>query len=278
MKTQLQKAEAFVALHQRPGCFIIPNPWDAGTAKMLATLGFEALATTSAGVAFQLGKIDGTGQVTRAETLENARQIVEATHLPVAADLENCFAHDPVEAAKTITMAAGVGLVGGSIEDSTGDSKGPIYDFDHAVARVKAAVAAARALPFPFMLCARSENFLHGRPDLDDTIKRLQAYEAAGADVLYAPGLSDLAQVRTVLAAIKKPFNLLVSSGNAHITQADAAAAGVKRISVGGALARAALGGFLRGAEEMRSAGTFTYGREAAPFATINKLIKGEKP
>ena len=278
MKTQLQKAEAFVTLHQRPVCFIIPNPWDAGTAKMLSTLGFEALATTSAGVAFQLGKIDGTGQVTRAETLENARQIVEATDLPVAADLENCFAHDPVEAAKTITMAADVGLVGGSIEDSTGEATRPIYDFDHTVARVKAAVAAARALPFPFMLCARSENFLHGRPDLDDTIKRLQAYEAAGADVLYAPGLSDLAQVRTVLAAIKKPFNLLVSTGNAHITQADAAAAGVKRISVGGALARAALGGFLRGAEEMRSAGTFTYGREAAPFATINKLIKGEKP
>ncbi len=278
MKTQAQKAEAFVALHQRPGCFIIPNPWDAGTAKMLTTLGFEALATTSAGVAFQLGKIDGIGQVTRAETLDNARQIVEATDLPVAADLENCFADMPDEAAKTITMAAGFGLVGGSIEDSTGRKDGPIYCFEHAVARVEAAVAAARALPFKFMLCARSENFLHGIADLDDTIKRLKAYEAAGADVLYAPGLSDLGQVKTVLAAISKPFNLLVSSGNAHITQADAAVAGVKRISVGGALARAALGGFLRGAEEMRNDGTFTYGREAAPFATINKLIQGEKP
>jgi 2-methylisocitrate lyase-like PEP mutase family enzyme len=175
-------------------------------------------------------------------------------------------------------MAAGVGLVGGSIEDSTGRKDGPIYCFEHAVARVAAAVAAVRALPFKFMLCARSENFLHGIADLDDTIKRLKAYEAAGADVLYAPGLNDMAQVKTVLAAIGKPLNLLVSTGNAHITKADAAAAGVKRISVGGALARAALGGFLRGAEEMWSAGTFTYGREAAPFGKINKLIQGEKP
>jgi 2-methylisocitrate lyase-like PEP mutase family enzyme len=278
MITQKSKAETFAALHQRPGCFIIPNPWDAGTAKMLTTLGFEALATTSAGIAFQLGKIDGTGQVTRAETLENARQIVQATHLPVAADLENCFAHDPVEAAKTITLAAGVGLVGGSIEDATGDTAKPIYEFDHALARVKAAVAAARALPFRFMLCARSENFLHGRPDLADTIKRLQAFEAAGADVLYAPGLNDMAIVRQILAAINKPFNLLISTGNAHISQGEAAAAGVKRISVGGALARAALGGFLSGAEEMKAHGTFTYGRGAAPFPTINKLIKGVKP
>ena len=278
MTTQAQKAEAFAALHARPGCFVLPNPWDAGTAKILTALGFEALATTSAGLAFALGKIDGTGAVTREETLENARQIVDATHLPVAADLENCFADMPDEAAKTITMAAGVGLVGGSIEDSTGRKEGPIYCFEHAVARVEAAVKAARALPFKFMLCARSENFLHGNPDLEDTIKRLQAYEAAGADVLYAPGLNDMTQVKAVLAAIRKPFNLLVSTGNAHVTQAEAAAAGVKRISVGGALARAALGGFLRGAEEMHTAGTFTYGREAASFATINKLIQGVKP
>ncbi len=278
MSKQAKKAEAFAALHQRPGCFIIPNPWDAGTAKMLTTLGFEALATTSAGVAFQLGKIDGTGQVTRAETLENARQIVEATNLPVAADLENCFAHDPAEAAHTITMAADVGLVGGSIEDSTGDAKSPVYSFDVSVARVKAAVAAARALPFRFLLCARSENFLQGRPDLADTIKRLQAYEAVGADVLYAPGLNDIAQIRQVVAAVKKPVNVIVSTGNAHLTQAEILAAGAKRISVGGALARAALGGFLRGAEEMKAKGTFDYGREAAPFAKINKLILGEKP
>ena len=276
MTSQQAKGAAFAALHSRPGCFIIPNPWDAGTAKMLATLGFEALATTSAGLAFALGKIDGTGTVTRTETLENARQIVEATNLPVAADLENCFAHDPTEAAKTITMAAAVGLVGGSIEDSTGDAANPIYDFDAAVARVKAAVAAARALPFQFMLCARSENFLHGRPDLADTIKRLQAFEAAGADVLYAPGLNDMAQIRQILQAVTKPINVLVSTGNAHLTQAELAAAGVKRISVGGALARAAMGGFLRGAQELRDHGTFAYGRDAAPFATINKLIKGE--
>ncbi len=276
MTSQQAKGAAFAALHARPGCFIIPNPWDAGTAKMLATLGFEALATTSAGLAFALGKIDGTGAVTRAETLENARQIVEATELPVAADLENCFAHDPTEAAKTIPMAAEVGLVGGSIEDSTGDAANPIYDFETAVARVRAAVEAARALPFQFMLCARSENFLHGRPDLGDTIKRLQAFEAAGADVLYAPGLNDMAQIQAVLQAVTKPINVLVSTGNAQLTMAELAAAGVKRISVGGALARAAMGGFLRGAQELRDHGTFTYGREAAPFATINKLIKGE--
>jgi 2-methylisocitrate lyase-like PEP mutase family enzyme len=278
MNTQQNKADVFAALHQRPGCFIIPNPWDAGTAKMLTTLGFEALATTSAGVAFQLGKSDGVGEVTRAETLANAKQIVDATNLPVAADLENCFAHDADEAAKTITLAAGAGLVGGSIEDATGDAAQPIYAFDHAVARVKAAVAAAHALPFKFMLCARSENFLHGRPDLADTIRRLQAFEAAGADVLYAPGLADMAQISQVIAAINRPFNLLISSGNAHITQAEASAAGVKRISVGGAMARAALGGFLRGAEEMKAHGTFAYGREAAPFAKINNLIKGVKP
>ena len=276
MPTQKKKAEAFAALHQRPGCFIIPNPWDAGTAKMLTTLGFEALATTSAGLAFALGRIDGSGTVTRAETLENARQIVEATELPVAADLENCFADHPHEAAKTITMAAGVGLVGGSIEDASGDAKTPIYAFD--VARVTAAVAAARTLPFHFMLCARAENFLHGRPDLTDTIKRLQAFEAAGADVLYAPGLNDIAQIRQLVQSVKRPVNVLVSTGNAHLTQSELARAGVKRISVGGALARAAMGGFLRGAHELRDQGAFTYGRDAAPFATINKLIKGEIP
>ena len=278
MPTQKKKAGAFAALHQRPGCFIIPNPWDAGTATMLTTLGFEALATTSAGLAFALGRIDGSGTVTRAETLENARQIVEATELPVAADLENCFADHPHEAAKTITMAAGVGLVGGSIEDASGDAKNPIYDFDVAVARVTAAVAAARTLPFHFMLCARAENFLHGRPDLTDTIKRLQAFEAAGADVLYAPGLNDIAQIRQLVQSVKRPVNVLVSTGNAHLTQSELALAGVKRISVGGALARAAMGGFLRGAHELRDQGAFTYGRDAAPFATINKLIKGETP
>ncbi len=276
MSTQRSKGAAFAALHARAGCFVSPNPWDAGTAKMLAALGFEALATTSAGLAFALGRIDGTGTVTRDETLDNARQIVEATDLPVAADLENCFAHEPDEAAKTITMAAGVGLVGGSIEDATGDKANPIYDFDLAVARVKAAVAAARALPFQFMLCARAENFLHGRPDLADTIKRLQAFEAAGADVLYAPGLNDIAQIRHVVQSVTKPINLLVSTGNAHLTQAELSTVGVKRISVGGALARAAMGGFIRGAQEIRDHGTFAYGRDAAPFATINKLIKGE--
>ena len=274
MRSQMEKAELFRALHARPGAFIIPNPWDAGTAKLLAAMGFEALATTSLGLALTLG---GTN-VSRDAIIENCRLISAATDLPVSADLENCGADDPKLAAEAIRLAAGAGAVGGSIEDSTGDPRQPIYDFTLAVERVQAAVEAARALPFPFTLTARAENLLHGRNDLDDTIRRLQAFEAAGADVLYAPGLNDIAQIRQLVQSVKRPVNVLVSTGNAHLTQSELARAGVKRISVGGALARAAMGGFLRGAHELRDQGAFTYGRDAAPFATINKLIKGETP
>ncbi len=209
--SQTEKAERFVALHARPGAFVIPNPWDAGTARILASLGFEALTTTSAGLAFTLGRRDGAGVVTRDETLANAKAIVDATDLPVAADLENGYGHMPEAAAETIRLAGEMaGLVGGSIEDATGDPGRPIYDFQHAVERVAAAAEAARALPFPFVLVGRAENFLHGRPDLDDTIRRLQAFEAVGADALYAPGLTRAEDIQTVCAAVRKPVNAVM--------------------------------------------------------------------
>ena len=274
MTTQAEKAERFRKLHAS-GTFVIPNPWDAGSAKILASLGFEALATTSAGAAFTLGRVDGT--MTRDESLANAAAICAATHLPVSADLENLFAHAPDVAAATVPSAAAAGLVGCSIEDATGDPANPIYPFDVAVERVKAAVAAARALPFPFTLTARAENFLHGRKDLADTIARLKAFDAAGADVLYAPGLGDITQIQAVVAATKKPINILISTGNAHLTVAELAAMGVRRISVGGALARAALGGLLAGAEEIKNQGTFTYGKTAMPLARIEAILSKDK-
>jgi 2-methylisocitrate lyase-like PEP mutase family enzyme len=273
MRTQAEKAQLFVGLHARPTAFVIPNPWDGGSAKILASLGFDALATTSAGAAWVLGKCDGA--LTRDEALANARSITSVTDVPVNGDLENLYADAPDEAAKTIALAAAVGLVGCSIEDATGRKDAPIYDFDTAVARVKAAVAAARALPFPFLLTARAENYLHGRPDFADTLRRLVAFEAVGADVVYAPGLGSMDQVKAVLAAVKCPVNILVSTFNAQFTVAELSAAGVRRISVGGALARAALGGLMAGASEIRSSGTFTYGRRAAPTADIENRIKG---
>lgn len=273
--TQQERAQAFETLHRRPGCFVIPNPWDAGSARLLAGLGFEALATTSAGLAFSLGRRDGGGLVSRAETLANAKAIVEATPLPVAADLENCFAHDPRQAAETIRLAAEAGLVGGSIEDASGDPTKPIYDFSHAVERVAAAVDAARSLPFKFMLCARAENLLHGIDDLDDTIRRLQAFEKAGADVLYAPALRTLDALRAVCGAVGKPVNVLVGAAIPGFTVASVAAAGAKRISVGGAFARAALGGLMRAARELSAEGTFEWAKDALPFAEAQNAMRG---
>lgn len=277
MPTQSEKVQTFKALHDTPGTFVIPNPWDAGSAKILTALGFKALATTSSGLAFALGRPDGAQAVSRAEALSNARAIAGATDLPVNGDLENLYAHDADDAATTIPLAADAGLAGCSIEDASGDATNPIYDFDHAVARVRAAVKAARALPFPFVLTARAENFLHGRKDLADTIKRLQAFEAAGADVLYAPGLADLATIKQVVSAVKKPVNVIVSSFNADLTVAQLTEAGVKRISIGGALNRAAYGGFLTGAREIAEHGTFTYGKSAPSMGEITKLFNGEK-
>ena len=232
--SQLEKAERFQALHARPGAFVIPNPWDAGTARILTGLGFEALTTTSAGLAFTLGRRDGIGAITRDETFANAKAIVEATDLPVAADLENGFGHTPEAAAETIRLAGEVaGLVGGSIEDSSGDPRRPIYDFQHAVDRVAAAAEAARALSFPFVLVGRAENFLHGRPDLDDTIRRLQAFEAVGANALYAPGLTRPEDIRTVCAAVSKPVNVVMGLKTASLSVADLAALGVRRNQFG---------------------------------------------
>ncbi len=265
---QAAKAAMFQALHARPGAFVIPNPWDAGTARILAALGFEALATTSAGLAFALGQRDGT--VGRDAMLANAAAIVAETDLPVSADLENGFGDAPNEAAETIRLAAAAGLVGGSIEDATGNAGQPIYGFDHAVERVTAAVEAARALPFRFMLTARAENFLHGRPDLDDTIRRLQAFERAGADVLYAPGLPSMDAVRAVCAAVSRPVNVLAGGSGAAMSVAALAEAGVKRISLGSALSRAALGGFVRAAREIKESGTFGFAADALPFAEAN--------
>lgn len=273
---QAEKAERFRALHARPGAFLIPNPWDAGTARILAALGFEALTTTSAGLAFALGRRDGAGMMTRDETLANAKAIADATDLPVAADLENGFGHTPEAAAETIRLAGEVaGLVGGSIEDSTGDPARPIYDFQHAVERVAAAVAAARALPFPFVMVGRAENFLHGRPDLDDTIRRLQAFEAVGADALYAPGLTKADDIRTVCASVGKPVNVVMGLRGAALSVTELAALGVRRISVGSALSRAALGAFVRAAREMKEHGTFGFAADAIPYAEVSELMKG---
>jgi 2-methylisocitrate lyase-like PEP mutase family enzyme len=274
--SQLIRAQTFKALHERDGAFVIPNPWDAGSAKMLASMGFEALATTSAGLAFVLGRADAEGAITREESLTNIATIVAATSLPVAADLENCFADSPEGCADTLLKAAATGIVGGSIEDASGDAAHPIYDFEISVARVKAAVAAARSLPFPFMLTARAENLLHGRMDLSDTIKRLEAYADAGADVLYAPGLRTREEIIAVVRAVApKPVNVLMGLGGVTLSVADLAECGVKRISVGSSLARAAWGGFYRAAEEIRSAGTFSYAQDALPFDQLNTLFKG---
>ena len=269
--SQSDRAKAFRALHERPGAFVIPNPFDAGTARILAGLGFEALATTSAGCAFGLGRPDGA--ITRDEALAHARSIVAATPLPVSADLENGYAHTPEGVAQTIELAAEAGLAGCSIEDASGRAEQPIYDLSHAVERVTAAVEAARQLRFPFTLTARAENFLHGRPDLDDTIRRLQAFEAAGADVLYAPGLREAAAIRMVCAALGKPVNVIMGLAGAAFSVEQLAALGVRRISLGSALARAALGEFLRAAEEIRERGTFDFAERAAPFEQIERFM-----
>jgi 2-methylisocitrate lyase-like PEP mutase family enzyme len=271
MRSQADKATAFRALHERPGAFIIPNPWDAGTARLLAGLGFEAVATTSLGLANMLGRPDST--VTRGEVLANCRDIAAATDLPVNADLENCFAHAPEAAAETIRLAAEAGAVGGSIEDFTGDAANPIYELDLAVARVRAAVEVAHGLPVPFLLTARAENLLHGRNDMADTIRRLQAYEAAGADVLYAPGLRNLADVRHVVEAVKRPVNVVTGWLDPDITAAQLGQAGAKRISVGGALSRLALSAFVNAGRAMQTEGSFAWMREMAPIGDLRRMF-----
>jgi 2-methylisocitrate lyase-like PEP mutase family enzyme len=275
MPTQAEKALQFQALHQRPEVFVVANPWDAGTARILTGLGFSALSTTSAGLAFALGRRDGTGAVSRDEALANARSIVDATPLPVAADLENGYGSSPEAAAETIRLAAETaGLVGGSIEDATGDPSHPIYDFQHSVERIAAAAAASRALPFPFMLVARAENYLYGRPDLDDTIRRLQAFEAAGAEVLYAPGITRPEDIRAVCTSVRKPVNVLMGlKGVPLLTVKELGALGVRRISIGSGFSRAALTAFLHAAREVLEDGSFIFTANTLYMSELTDLF-----
>jgi 2-methylisocitrate lyase-like PEP mutase family enzyme len=271
--TQSERAQRFKALHAQAGAFVIPNPWDIGSARLLAGLDFQALATTSAGAANALGLLDG--ELTREQVIDHCRVIASATELPVNADLENCFADDPQQAAETIRLAAQAGVVGGSIEDFSGDTADPIYPFDLAVERVRVAAAAAKSLAFPFVLTARAENFLHGRSDMEDTIRRLQAFEAAGADVLYAPGLTTLDQVRAVTRAVSKPVNVLgVMVRDATVEQL--AQAGAKRISVGGALARAAVTALIRSASQLKE-GNFQWTASLASGGEVKRLLNPSK-
>ena len=270
--SQADKAAKFRALHEKPGAFVIPNPWDGGSARLLQGLGFEALATSSGAKAGVLGKRDG--KVTREESLANARMIVEVTDLPVAADLEKGFGDGPDATAETIRQAAAIGLVGGSIEDASGNKDAPLYDIETAAVRVKAAVQAARSLSFPFVLTARAEGFLRGRGDLDDVIKRLQAYEAVGADVLFAPGLPDLAAVKKVCGSLKKPFNFMVGIKGKSFSKAELEAAGVKRISLATSLYRAAMTGLLEAAKEVKERGTFEYLDRSVSTPDWNAFMK----
>jgi len=273
--TRLEKYKIFRALHERPGTFVIPNPWDAGSAKILAALGFEALATTSAGCAFSKGCLDSAPEMTREVILQNAKEIADATPLPVSADLQNGFGHDPGICAGTIRLAAAAGLAGGSIEDSTGDVKNPIYDFQLATERVAAAAEAAHSSNF--FLTARAENFLHGRPDLDDTIRRLQSFAKAGAEVLFAPGLTSLDAIRTLCASVSKPVNVVMGLPNVAFTVEGLAAVGVKRISVGGSFALAALGALVRAAREVKVKGTCTYAADALSSAETKRYLSDPK-
>jgi len=272
MPTQAEKGRTFRALHERDHAFIIPNPWDIGTARILAHLGFEALASTSMGYAFTAGQRDNT--VGRDGIMKHIAEIASATELPVSADLENGFGDAPEAAAETIRLAAAAGVVGGSIEDATERSDDPIYEKSHAVERVRAAVEAARELPFTFTLTARAENYLHGRPDLKDTIARLQAYQEAGAGVLYAPGLTSKEDIAAVVKSVDRPVNVVMGLQGVQLSQAELSLLGVRRISVGSALTRTALGAFLRAAREMREQGTFTFAKDAVKSGEMNAIFK----
>jgi 2-methylisocitrate lyase-like PEP mutase family enzyme len=271
LRTQLEKALAFRALHERQTAFVIPNPWDIGTARLLAHLGFEALATTSAGFAFSMGRRDGT--VGQKAMITHVAAIASATDLPVSADLENGFGDDPDTVAETIRLAASAGAVGGSIEDATSRPEQRIYEHAFAVERVRAAADVVRSLPFPFTLTARAENYLVGRPELDDTIKRLQAYEEAGADVLYAPGLRTTEDIAAVVSSVDRPVNVIMGLQGVQLSVSELAALGVRRISVGSALSRVALGAFIRAAKEMYGDGTFTFADGTISFREISGMF-----
>lgn len=270
--TQLDKALRFRALHERPGVFVFPNPWDGASARLLADRGFSALATSSAAAAATLGRHDG--KLTRAEALEHCRVLAASVDVPVAGDLENGFGDSPEVVAETIRLAAAAGLVGGSIEDATSRDEDPLYEFDAAVARVRAAVEAARALPFPFTLTARAEGLIRGRPDLDEIIRRLRAFEAAGADVLFAPGLPDLEAVRRVCAAVKKPVNVMAGGAGRTWTVEQLGAAGAKRLSLAASLYRAAIQGFLGALDEVQRRGTFRYVDASLTTAELGRHLR----
>ena len=270
--TQKEKALRFRALHDGPGTFVIPNPWDAGSARMLAGLGFQALATSSGAAAASIGRRDG--RLTRDEAMLHSRSIVEATDLPVSADLEKGFGDTPEAVAETIRLAAEAGLVGCTIEDSTGDPNSPLFEFSLAVERIAAAAQAARALPFPFAVTARAHNFLYPNPSMQDTIRRLQSFEAAGADVLFAPGLPDLDSVRTVCQSVMKPFNFMVGLKGKSFSVSELAAAGVRRISLATSLYRAAMTGLLDAAREVKDTGQFGFLDRVLTTAELINLLR----
>jgi len=271
MKTQAEKGRAFRALHERAGIFVIPNPWDVGTARILEHLGYEALATTSAGYAFSRGKRDGA--IERDEMIRHIAEISAATDLPVNADLGNGFGDSPKAAAEAIRLTAAAGAAGGSIEDFTERADQPIFEKEFAAERVRAAVEAARPLAFPFTVVGRAENYLHGRPDLKDTIARLQAYQEAGADVLYAPGLKSREDIATVVRSVDRPVNVVMGLVGVELSVAELAEIGVKRVSVGSALSRAALGAFMRAAREMKERGTFTFAKDAVSMKEMKEIF-----
>jgi len=273
MVTQAEKGRIFRALHERDGAFIIPNPWDVGTARLLAHLGFEALATTSMGYAFSAGQRDNT--IDRGQMMEHVAEIAAATGLPVSADLENGYGDPPEAVAETIRLAAAAGVAGGSIEDASGRRDQPIYELTQAAERIRAAAEAVRSLSFTFTLTARAENYLHGRPDVRNTIARLQAYQEAGADVLYAPGLVTKEDIALVVRSVDRPVNVVMGLRGVQLSMAELAALGVKRVSVGSALCRTALGAFLRAAQEMREHGTFSFAADAASPREISTIFAG---
>lgn len=271
MPGQQEKAQKFQELH-REGIFVIPNPWDIGTARLLAMTGYQALATTSAGYAFSRGLPDNA--IGREQMMLHLKEIASATDLPVSADLENGFGDAPEFAAQTILLAAEAGVVGGSIEDATNRPDDPLYSLEFAAERVRAAAEAKVGLPFPFMLTARAENYLNGKPDLKDTIKRLQAYQEAGADVLFAPGIRTKEDIAAVVSSVDRPVNVVMGLVNCDLNLEQLASLGVRRVSVGGSLARAALAGFLQAAREIREKGSFTYASGAIPGAEINGMFQ----
>jgi 2-methylisocitrate lyase-like PEP mutase family enzyme len=271
MASQAEKGTTFRALHQRDRAFIIPNPWDVGTARLLQSLGFEALATTSAGFAFSIGKPDGA--VDRDTMLAHAVDLVGSTDLPVSADLENGYGDDPAAVAETVRLAADTGLAGCSIEDVGARRQQAPYELLLAAERIRAAAEVVRSLPFPFVLTARAENYVIGHPDLRDTIARLQAYQEAGADVLFAPGLKSKQDIVTVIGSVDRPVNVVMGLQGVQLTLAELSEIGVRRVSVGSALSRAALGAFLRAAREMQAHGTFTFAEDAVKYADINEMF-----